>query len=66
MASCQRALQMFSFRVLMEKYRKGQQEFHWVFMDLKKGYVRDPRKKLILHEEVRGGREACEGVAEHV
>ena len=37
---------MFSLRMLMEKYRKGQRELHCVFVDLEKTYHRVPREEL--------------------
>ena len=37
---------MFALRMLMEKYRKGQRELHYVFADLKKTYDRVPREEL--------------------
>ena len=37
---------MFSLRMLMEKYRKGQRELHCVFVDLEKAYNRVPREEL--------------------
>ena len=37
---------MFSLRILMEKYRKGQRELHCVFIDLEKAYDRVPQEKL--------------------
>ena len=37
---------MFVLRMLMEKYRKGQGELHYVFVDLDTAYDRVPRKEL--------------------
>ena len=37
---------MFAIRMLMEKYREGQRELHYVFVDLKKAYDR------VSHEEL--------------
>ena len=37
---------MFTLRMLTEKYREGQREFHCVFGDLKKTYDRVPREEL--------------------
>ena len=37
---------MFSLRMLIEKYRKGQRELHCVFVDLEKAYDRVAREKL--------------------
>ena len=37
---------MFALRMLMEKYRKGQRELHYVFVDLKKAYDRVFRAEL--------------------
>ena len=37
---------MFALRMLMEKYREGQRELHYVFVDLEKVYDRVPRKEL--------------------
>ena len=37
---------MFALRILMEKYRKGQRELHYVFVDLEKAYDRVSREEL--------------------
>ena len=37
---------MFTLRMLMEKYRKGQRELHRVFVDLEKAYDRVSREEL--------------------
>ena len=37
---------MFTLRMLMEKYRKGQRELHCVFIDLEKAYDRVLREEL--------------------
>ena len=37
---------MFVLRMLMEKYRKGQGELHYIFVDLDTAYDRVPRKEL--------------------
>ena len=37
---------MFSFKMLMEKYREGLKELHCVFVDLEKTYDRIPREEL--------------------
>ena len=37
---------MFTLRMLIEKYRKGQRELHCVFMDLEKAYNRVAREEL--------------------
>ena len=37
---------MFALRMLMEKYREGQKEFHCVFVDLEKAYNRVSREEL--------------------
>ena len=37
---------MFSLRILMEKYREGQRELHYVFVDLEKACDRVPREEL--------------------
>ena len=37
---------MFSLRMLMEKYREGQREIHFVIVDLEKAYDRVPREEL--------------------
>ena len=37
---------MFSLRMLMEKYRKGQRELQCVFVDLEKAYYKVSREEL--------------------
>ena len=37
---------LFALRVLMEKYREGQNELHCVFVDLGKAYDKVPREKV--------------------
>ena len=37
---------LFALRVLMEKYREGQKELHYVFVDLEKGYDKVPREEV--------------------
>ena len=37
---------LFALRVSMEKYKKGQNELHCVFVDLRKTYDRVPREEL--------------------
>ena len=37
---------MFALRMLMEKYREGQRELHYVFVDLEKAYDRVSRQEL--------------------
>ena len=49
-----RALQ-FALRMLMEKYREGQRELHYGFVDLEKA----SRETVVLHEKVCSGREVC-------
>ena len=39
---------MFALRMLMEKYRKGQRELHFVFMDLEKAYDKVPTEFNLL------------------
>ena len=36
----------FALRMLMEKYREGQREIYYVFVDLEKAYNRVPREEL--------------------
>ena len=37
---------LFALRVLMEKYREGQEELHCVFVDLEKAYAKVPREQV--------------------
>ena len=37
---------IIALRMLMEKYRGGQREFHCVFVDLEKAYNRVPKEVL--------------------
>ena len=37
---------IFALKMLMEKYREGQREFHCVFVNLEKTYDRVPREEL--------------------
>ena len=37
---------MFALKMLMEKYRKGQKELYFVFVDLEKAYDRVLREEL--------------------
>lgn len=53
---------VFALRVLMEKLREGQKEFHFVFVDLEKAHDRMLREKLWYGMRKSG---ACEGVAGH-
>lgn len=48
-ASCQERL--FTLKVLIEKYRKGQKELHCVFVDPEKADDTVPRKELIVQVE---------------
>lgn len=57
---------LFALRMLMEKYREGQKELHYVFVDLEKAYNRVERGVVVLYEEVRCVREVCEGAEGHV
>ena len=49
---------MFALRLLMEKYREGERELHFVFVDLEKANDRVPQeelwycmRKLEIHEK---------------
>ena len=37
---------IFGLRMMMEKWREGQKELYYVFIDLKKAYDRVPREEL--------------------
>ena len=45
--SCQgKTLHVYALRVLMEKYREGQNELHCVFVDLEKACDKVPREEI--------------------
>lgn len=58
---------MFALRMLIEKYREGQNELHCVFVDLEKVSDRVLREQVwLLYEKVRTGREVCKSAAGYV
>ena len=51
---------MFALRMLMEKYREGQRELHYVFVDLEKAYDSVPwEEPVVLYEKIRNSGKVC-------
>ena len=51
---------VFALRMLMKKYREGQKELHYVFMDLQKAYDRVPTEELGYSiRKIRNDRKLC-------
>ena len=51
---------MFSLRMLMEKYSKGQRELHCVFVDLEKSLRQGSAGRVVvLYEKIRNSEKVC-------